>query len=77
MLSKQDKLLMVLPRFVKKVLVKKVIEKMENNVCQGGGEKKYTHFEIGGHVQMTKSDPRHKGSPRYRIANGWKNEFGS
>jgi hypothetical protein len=23
---------------------------------QGGGEK-YTHFEIGGHVQMPKSDP--------------------
>jgi hypothetical protein len=23
---------------------------------QGGEEKKYTHFEIGGHVQMTKSD---------------------
>jgi hypothetical protein len=21
--------------------------------------------------------PRHKGSPRYRIANGWKNEYGS
>jgi hypothetical protein len=21
--------------------------------------------------------PRHKGSPRYRIAHGWKNEFGS
>jgi hypothetical protein len=46
-------------------------------LCQGGGEKKYTHFKIGGHVQMAKSDPRHKGSPRYRIAHGWKNEFGS
>jgi hypothetical protein len=28
-------------------------------------------------VQMEKSDPRHKGSPRYRIAHGWKNEYGS
>jgi hypothetical protein len=46
-------------------------------LCQAGGEKKYTHFKIGGHVQMAKSDPRHKGSPRYRIAQGWKNEFGS
>jgi hypothetical protein len=24
---------------------------------QGGGREKYTHFEIGGHVQMAKSDP--------------------
>jgi hypothetical protein len=38
------------------------------------GREKYTYFEIGGHVQMAKSDPeaRHKGSPRYRIAHGWK-----
>jgi hypothetical protein len=46
-------------------------------LCQGGGERKYTHFKIGGHVQMAKSDPRHKGSLRYRIAYGWKNEFES
>jgi hypothetical protein len=49
MLSKQDKLLMVLPRLVKghwKIML-----------CQGGGEKNYTHFEIGRHVQMAKSDP--------------------
>jgi hypothetical protein len=26
---------------------------------------------------MTKSDPEHKGSPRYGIAHGWKNEFGT
>jgi hypothetical protein len=42
----------------------------------GGGEKNYTHFEKGGHVQMARVIPRHKGSPRYRIAHGWK-EFGS
>jgi hypothetical protein len=26
-------------------------------LCQGGGEKN-THFEIGEHVQMAKSDPK-------------------
>jgi hypothetical protein len=26
-------------------------------LCQGGGREKYTHFEIGGHVQIAKSDP--------------------
>jgi hypothetical protein len=41
---------------------------------QGGGGEKYTHFEIDVHVQMAKSD---QGSPRYRIAHGWKDEFGS
>jgi hypothetical protein len=49
MLLKQDKLLMVLPRLVKKVI--------ENNVISRRGRKKYTHFKIGGHVQMAKSDP--------------------
>jgi hypothetical protein len=43
MLSKQDKLLMVLPRLVKKVISRR-------------GREKYT-LEIGGHVQMAKSDP--------------------
>jgi hypothetical protein len=39
MLSKQDKLLMVLPRLVKKVI--------KNNVISRSGREKYTHFEIG------------------------------
>jgi hypothetical protein len=26
---------------------------------------------------MQKVIPRHKGSPRYRIAHGWKDEFGT
>jgi hypothetical protein len=30
---------------------------LENNVISRRGREKYTHFEIGGHVQMTKSDP--------------------
>jgi hypothetical protein len=27
-------------------------------LIQGWGREKYTHFEIGGHVQMAKSDPQ-------------------
>jgi hypothetical protein len=38
---------------------------------QGGEREKYT-LEMSGHVQREKGDPRHKGSPRYRIAHGWK-----
>jgi hypothetical protein len=30
---------------------------LKNNVISRRGREKYTHFEIGGHVQMTKSDP--------------------
>jgi hypothetical protein len=48
MLSKQDKLLMVLARLVKKVIGK--------NVKSRRGEKIHT-LEMGGHVQMAKSDP--------------------
>jgi hypothetical protein len=49
MLSKQDKLLMVLPRLVKKVIGKWCYIKE--------GERKIHTLEIGGHVQMAKSDP--------------------
>jgi hypothetical protein len=44
---------------------------------QGGEREKIHTLEIGGHVQMAKVIPRHKGSLRYRIAHGWKNEYGS
>jgi hypothetical protein len=30
---------------------------LENNVISRRGREKYTHFEIGGHVQMAKGDP--------------------
>jgi hypothetical protein len=50
MLSKQDKLLMVLPRLVKKVIGK-------NNVISRRGKRKIHTLEIGGHVQMEKSGP--------------------
>jgi hypothetical protein len=29
---------------------------LENNVISRRGREKYTHFEIGGHVQMARSD---------------------
>jgi hypothetical protein len=48
MLSKQDKLLMVLPRLVKKVIGKRCYIKE--------GDRKIHTLEIGGHVQMAKSD---------------------
>jgi hypothetical protein len=50
---------------------------LENNVIPRRGRDKYTRFKIGGHVQMAKSDPEAQRSPRYRIANGWKNDCGS
>jgi hypothetical protein len=49
MLSKQDKLLMSYRDSSKGHL--------ENNVISRRGREKYIHFEIGGHVQMAKSDP--------------------
>jgi hypothetical protein len=50
---------------------------LENNVISRRGKKKIHTLEIGGHVQMARVIPRHKGSPRYRIAHGWKIEYGS
>jgi hypothetical protein len=49
MLSKQDKFLIVIPRLVKKVIGKNVILRR--------GTRKVHTFEMGGHVQMAKSDP--------------------
>jgi hypothetical protein len=49
MLLKQDKLLMVLPRLIKKVIGKYYYIKE--------GLRKIHTLEIGGHVQMAKSDP--------------------
>jgi hypothetical protein len=51
MLSKQDKLLMVLPRLVKKVIG------VKRDVISRTGKKKIHTLEMGGHVQMAKSDP--------------------
>jgi hypothetical protein len=49
----------------------------ENDVISRRGREKYTHLR---YVDMCKWQiviPRHKGSPRYQIAHGWKDEFGS
>jgi hypothetical protein len=69
MLSKQDKLLIV-------------TDTRQKGHCKimsyQGGEEKNTHTLR--YVDMCKWQrviPRHKGSPRYRIAHGWKNECGS
>jgi hypothetical protein len=43
---------------------------------QGGGEKN-THTLDRWTCANGRVIPRHIGSPRYRIAHGWKNEFGS
>jgi hypothetical protein len=45
---------------------------LENDVKSRRGKRKIHTLEIGGHVQMAKVIPRYKGSPRYRIAHGWK-----
>jgi hypothetical protein len=70
MLSKQDKILMVLPRLVKKVIGKWCYIKE-------GKEKKYTHLRWVDMCKWQRMIPRHKGSPRYRIAHGWKIEYES
>jgi hypothetical protein len=61
---------MVLPR-----LVKKVIGKM--TLYQGGEREKYTHFRWVDMCKWQRVIPRHNGNPRYRIAHGWKIEYGS
>jgi hypothetical protein len=42
-----------------------------------GGEEKNTHTWDRWTCANGRVIPRHKGSPRYRIAHGWKDEFGS
>jgi hypothetical protein len=39
---------------------------------QGGEREKYTHFRWVDMCKWQRVIPRHKGSPRYRIAHGWK-----
>jgi hypothetical protein len=68
-LSKQDGLLMVLPRLVKKVIGKIML-------YQGGGEKIHT-LEIVGHVQMAKNDPKAQRKSSLSEYTWLENEFGS
>jgi hypothetical protein len=69
MLSKQDKLLMIFTETRQKGHWKIMLNQ--------GGEEKYTHLRWVDMCKWQRVIPRHKGSPRYRIAHGWKNEFGS
>jgi hypothetical protein len=39
---------------------------------QGGEREKYTHLRWVDMCKWQRVTPRHKGSPRYRIAHGWK-----
>jgi hypothetical protein len=39
---------------------------------QGGEREKYTHLRSVDMCKCQRVIPRHKGSPRYRIAHGWK-----
>jgi hypothetical protein len=44
---------------------------------QGGEREKYTHLRWVDICKWQRMIPRHKGSPRYRIAHGWKIEYWS
>jgi hypothetical protein len=50
---------------------------LENNVISRRGREKYTGLRWVDMYKWQRVIPRHKGSPRYRIAHGWKDEFGS
>jgi hypothetical protein len=49
----------------------------ENNVISRRGREKYTHFEIGGHVQMAKSDPEAQRKSSLSDCTWLENEYGS
>jgi hypothetical protein len=69
MLSKQDKLLVVLLRLVKKFIGKYVMSRRE---------KRQIHtLKIGGHVQMEKSDPKAQRKSSLSNCTWMKNEKGS
>jgi hypothetical protein len=69
MLTKQDKLLVVLPKLVKKVIGKRCYIKE-------GGRKIHT-LEIGRHVQTSKSDPKAQRKSSLSDCTWLENEFGS
>jgi hypothetical protein len=49
----------------------------ENNVISRRGREKYTHFEIGEHVQMAKSDPEAQRKSSLSDCTWLENEYGS
>jgi hypothetical protein len=46
-------------------------------LSQGGEREKYTHFEIDGHVQMSKSDPEAQRKSSLSDCTWMENEYGS
>jgi hypothetical protein len=50
---------------------------LENNVISRRGREKYTYFEIGGHVQMAKSDPEAQRKSSLSDCTWLENEYGS
>jgi hypothetical protein len=50
---------------------------LENNVISRRGREKYTHFEIGGHVQMAKSDPEEQRKSSLSDCTWLENEYAS
>jgi hypothetical protein len=50
---------------------------LENNVISRRGREKYTHFEIGGHEQMAKSDPKAQRKSSLSDCTWLENEYGS
>jgi hypothetical protein len=50
---------------------------LENDVISRRGKRKITHLRWVDMCKWQRVIPRDKGSPRYRIAHGWKDEFGS
>jgi hypothetical protein len=79
---------LVLPRYYKWDVVKTtqashgLTETRQKGHCkimlfQGGEREKYTHLRWVNMCKWQRMIPRHKGSPRYRIAHGWKIEYGS
>jgi hypothetical protein len=50
---------------------------LENNVISRRGKRKYTQFEIGGHVQMAKSDPEAQRKSSLSDCTWLENEYGS
>jgi hypothetical protein len=50
---------------------------LENNVVSRRGREKYTHFKIGGHVEMAKSDPEAQRKSSLSDCTWLENEYGS
>jgi hypothetical protein len=50
---------------------------LENNVISMRGREKYTHFEIGEHVQMAKSDPEAQRKSSLSDCTWLENEYGT